>query len=514
MDKQAPTPSDETPTVIQRPRSTIQGLTRSAASGAIYLGAQAVAGRLVGLLGQLALTALFIPADFGIVTTANIVFAVCGLIVNLGFDAFLVQRGRAYRPWMNPLFWCSAVTGTIGAVLICLLAVPTAWLYETPVLEKMLYFGAATTFIAALQIVPIALLNSRLQFRKLAMLGLLNGVLVVISAVVLAWMGWGPLSIIMANPFITAFMLVLYWRASGIKVRRSWQLGRLRFAVRPLGWISAGRVGPLVISQGDYFLMSRLSTTHFLGLYSWAFAFASVFPRTLSNQLATISVPILTQIDGDRDRQNQAILRSIRLIGTVSWFAIFMQTILGAFVLRWAFETKYEGGLLPFQLLSIGFGFEALTGLVVGLMLARGLNSLIVRMTIMLLPMFFILAGVGAYLGAAVGCAAGVCLYFLIVQTGAYVLVLSQQCGLSKFRIAKALCVPAFALLPAFLIAESMPYFLEGQHRSLILVFMTVLYLTLAWASIAFLTPGNYAIVRETAAPIIQRIAGMMRSKA
>ncbi|HUH11156.1 MAG TPA: oligosaccharide flippase family protein, partial [Brevundimonas sp.] len=88
-------------------------LGRATVGGVVWLLTQTLANRGVGILSQIALAWLLIPADFGQFGLALSIVLVVGPLTSFGVDDVLMQRSGKSRVWAAPAFWTGLVAGLV-----------------------------------------------------------------------------------------------------------------------------------------------------------------------------------------------------------------------------------------------------------------------------------------------------------------------------------------------------------------------------------------------------------------
>lgn len=88
-----------------RARTEPSALSRSTASGVLWLIAQTLANRGVGILSQLLLAWLLLPAEFGQFGLAMSIILLVGPLTSFGVDDVLLQRSARAHIWSAPAFW-------------------------------------------------------------------------------------------------------------------------------------------------------------------------------------------------------------------------------------------------------------------------------------------------------------------------------------------------------------------------------------------------------------------------
>src|ERR1700677_4296284 len=82
-----------------------------AAGGAVWFLSQTIAGRVVQLISQIALSWLLLPKDFGVVSLTYTLTTIVGALFSFGVADVVLQRQRKLRLWLSQGFWLSIGAG-------------------------------------------------------------------------------------------------------------------------------------------------------------------------------------------------------------------------------------------------------------------------------------------------------------------------------------------------------------------------------------------------------------------
>ena len=484
----------------------VKGLANRAIKGTLFLSSQAMLSRVVSILGTLTLSMLLIPESYGQVALANIFGNVISLVATPGFDTFLIQRGRRHKPWVNPIFWLTAISGAVGLGVILLLAPVCSWLYQDNTIGDLMIWSGVTTFFAAIATVPLGLLNLRMQFGRLALFNFMAATAWVSITVALAWLGFGPYSFVMSGPILSPIWLILLFYWARPKIRRPMQLSRVRKAAPRVGLILGSKLGPMVVSQGDYLVLGAAVSKHEVGVYFWAFSMATQLPRVLAQQIISVITPVMGQMHNEGSRQINATLRGMRLAGAISWPLVFLQATCGTEVLRWMFSARWSEAFVPFQLLSIAIGGEAVMGVMYGLLVARSRNAALMTLSLLFGALFLLTVGIGAFAGGVVGCATAVLVFYLLYPAPWLFIGLRGDKDVNVLSLLPLVYLPILAALPAFFAAEGIRRLLIEQPRAVILLAMTIGFFIALWIGLRVVTPAALSELINSTRPLVSRV--------
>jgi lipopolysaccharide exporter len=295
-------------------------LARKAARGALWTVLSSIGGRSVGVLGTLVMTRFLHPDQIGEVSDATIVCMTASWLTIWGFGQYTVvkARGEAQREvtWHATVFYVGL--GTLSLGLVALLGGHLTSILNAPKAARYIPGMALAIYIRRIGAMPERILTQRMEFRPSAVAMAAGESIYTISALSLAALGWGGMSIVVANIIQSTAVVAILVRAAGI---RSWA------TPTPLRW---GRIKdmlrfgvPLGI-QGNAHMASRywdnLAVSHYfgttaLGAYNMAYNLADIPAIQVGEQIALVLFPSMAELP--EDRRAAALERSTALLSVV-----------------------------------------------------------------------------------------------------------------------------------------------------------------------------------------------------
>ena len=336
--------------------------------GALWSASGAVGRYALAGITTLILTHLLEPGDFGLVT---ITYAVQGLIVFIiptGFLDALIQRPRLADADLNAAFW-SVLILSGGALLLVMILAPSAadW-FDQPILAALLAGMGLASVLRALDTVPRALLNRRLDFRTLALARLLGMVIASLSAIALAAVGGGAWALIAQAAALNFTALLVLWRV----VR--WQPGWPRTVTRPAlrtMWVFAlnvsifAAVGYVILNADDQLIGYRLGSQA-LGFYALAYSFMAWPARDVLGSVSAVLYPIFARLQDDRSRFRTAYLEGLQLSAAFAFPTLALIAITAPTLIPWLLGPRWTPIVLTTQILVVG-GLRSSTMMLNGL---------------------------------------------------------------------------------------------------------------------------------------------------
>jgi PST family polysaccharide transporter len=343
--------------------------TRAQALRGAFWSASGAVGRyaLAGMT-TLILTHLLKPGDFGLVA---ITYAAQGLIVFIiptGFLDALIQRPRLADADLNAGFWSILILSGGALLLVMILAPFAADWFDQPILAALLAGMGLASVLRALDTVPRALLNRRLDFRTLTLARLSGMVIASLSAITLAAVGGGAWALIAQAAALNFTVLLILWCA----VR--WQPGSPRIVTRPAAralWAFAlnvsifAAVGYVILNADDQLIGYRLGSQA-LGFYALAYSLMAWPARDVLGSVSAVLYPIFARLQDDRTRFRAAYLESLQLSAAFAFPTLALIAITAPTLIPWMLGPRWTPIVLTTQILVIG-GLRSSTMMLNGL---------------------------------------------------------------------------------------------------------------------------------------------------
>ena len=297
-------------------------LANKAARGALWTVISSMGGRAVGVLGTLIMTRFLMPEEIGEVADATIVCMTANWLTIWGFGQYAVVKGRGEPAiarevtWHATLFYVVLGVFALGAVgmfggrLMPMLGAPEAALYVPGM--------ALAIFIRRLGAMPERILTRDMNFRASGLSLALGELVYTISALLLAWQGFGGMSIVIANIVQSCVVVAILIKAAGV---RSWATPAKFSAARAKDMLKFGvPLGVQGIAHAASRYWDKLAISHYfgtsaLGAYNMAYNLADIPAIQVGEQIALVLMPSMASLPPER--RPRALERSSALLSLI-----------------------------------------------------------------------------------------------------------------------------------------------------------------------------------------------------
>lgn len=397
----------------------------SAASGMVWFFANTLVGRGLSLAAQFILGWLLLPSEFGIYAFALSISMAVGAIRNGGVGQLLIQQGDRYSELAGVMTLYAFGFNVFAMVILFAVAPMTTSLVQSPELPWMLACIGLSFPIGTLGAIFRAKLSIDRQFRSLAGLNTISALVWQISAVSLAFLGFGAFSFV-----LPLLLQALYESLAGWRMVRAWprgwgSIGVLSFTrvFRETRWIMGSAAVLSLAVTGDYFAVGLLREKEVVGTYFFAFQIVVTCAQLFTNGVETVFPSLLRSLNNDLLKQKEAFFKSLHtlLLATTSVSVVLCFST--SLLLHFLWSGKWDNAVQATQVLALSIPAWIVVSLVRALLEARGFW----RKRFALLAVYgaggITAAALGAWLGGATHIAMIVSGYYMVFCLGLIVVL-------------------------------------------------------------------------------------------
>lgn len=145
-------------------------IKREIISGVFYTGITRYAGILISLIIGVILSRILSPEEYGIVALVLVFTTLINLLVEGGFGPAIIQNKDLDDVDISSIFLISLVVAFVFAILFYFSAPLIAGFYSNIELIRVTQLLAASVFFSVAKVVPSAILQRDLKFKKISVL--------------------------------------------------------------------------------------------------------------------------------------------------------------------------------------------------------------------------------------------------------------------------------------------------------------------------------------------------------
>ena len=393
----------QNPSAVARPDEQYRQLKH----GFNWLGSATVVARIVDLATTMAMLLLLTRKQVGIASLVLSIGMVVEAFNGLGIGQALIQARSVSRAQLDTVFWyvLGAAVATSGLTLLAAPWIGTAYGmtgmtgYFAAIAAKQPLVGAA--------VVPLAMMNRDLQYRRIAMVNVCATIAAACTRLALGVEGAGAWALVAGYASSGLFILMGATTARPFRPRLRFQpstvSGLLRFGLGA----AVADASEQIFKNVDYLLVGWFYGASALAIYRVAFDVAMEPAMAVGTLVNRAALPVLARVSAARGDLTQVLAWSLRKIATlVAPLAVAL--MLGAYPLTALLHDRhgnsYAAAAGPLELLAAAALLRVLCQPLFTVMLGSGRPGMAARVSAVTL---LLLAGGIAVAGATLPVATG-----------------------------------------------------------------------------------------------------------
>lgn len=271
----------------------------------------------ITIVSTAVLARLLTPADFGYVAMATVVTEFAALFSNFGFNNLLIQRRVINRLQVDTVFWASLGLGALLAAAVFLASFFAGWWFADPRVGELLRVLAFAFVLGGLTTVPGVVLARLLRFRMEFWISITTVAVRTLVAIACAYAGLGMWSLVVGALAGGVVEVVLGFAAVPYAPRLRFHLAYLARTWRTSGAYFGGGLLFYANTNVDLLLIGRGLGATSLGYYQSARGLTDEIRARIAMPLQRVLFPAFSAVQHERERLQQMLLRSGRMIAAV-----------------------------------------------------------------------------------------------------------------------------------------------------------------------------------------------------
>jgi PST family polysaccharide transporter len=312
------------------------------------------------------------PEDFGIMGVVAVLIHYCDSFTNFGIANAIIQRRDVKQSHVSTFFTFNLIVSLAFFIAFFFSAEQISHFFVMPELVYAIQIYSLVFLLTALTAVPQMVLRKNLRFKELAIISSIRIVVVMVASLVLAILGWGYWSLIVATVIGQVFFVAALVFLVSYQVSLQLNLDRLkelmRFGVWDFFWGQVKLIGDNI----DKLIVGKLLGAAPLGFYDKAYGLPKMPNEQVANRIQMVAFSSFSaSVDNKSELKSLFIkLYTVCIVvcspiffGLYAVADVFTISLLGD---RWAPMVS------SFEILCLSFWFASVVAPITALNMALG----------------------------------------------------------------------------------------------------------------------------------------------
>ena len=444
--------------------------------GMLWVAIQRFGMVIISFVSNIVLARILSPDDFGYIGILTVFIAVLNVFVDGGFGSALIQKTNPTQDDYSTVFYWNLILSIILYCILYLLSPIIAEFYNMGILCNILRVQGVILMINACTSIQLNILRKQMRFKIITVVSILSSLVSVITAVILAYQGYGVWALVLQQIILSTLNLILLfiimpWRPS---IYFSFTALKSLFSFGSFILLSnfvntlANNVSALIV--GKFFSAGDL------GYLSQAQKIENVASNSIASTVEQVTYPLLVEVNTDYKRMAK-ILQVFNLTLMIMVLPLMLLIIIGAApIIQFLFGEKWLPAAPILKILCVAGIFTCLQGSSYNVIAALGKSNMLFRWTLIKRSVGITVIIIGllslGFNGLLWGMASSSCFIWLC-----NVWLVSKTIGYQFFRQILDLCPVIIPTISLFVfVCYVQHYMLLGNKELIYCGFFLVLY--------------------------------------
>ena len=298
--------------------TTSRTLTQRTAAGVAWTSAFQVTRQVLQVVSVSVLARHVPPAAYGLIAMAALVTGLLETIRDAGTGSALIREREVSDGVASTAFWLNCAIGGVAATLVILGAWPAARFFHEPQIIPVLRVLSISFFLGAVAVVPTAVLNRAMEFKKLALAQTAAAILGTLVAITVAVAGGKVWSLVAGSLSIASVMAIGVWILAPVRLRFVFQADVARRILKFGLNLSGFHVFNYFSRNSDNLLVGKFLGSAPLGFYQMGYMLMTYPLQNFTLMVTQVVYPAMAKFHDDHARVRATYLRISALVALVT----------------------------------------------------------------------------------------------------------------------------------------------------------------------------------------------------
>ncbi|MCR5188644.1 MAG: lipopolysaccharide biosynthesis protein [Treponema sp.] len=257
--------------------------------------------QIVSFIIGIILARLLTPEDYGTVGLLTVFLSISNVFIDSGFSKGLIQKNDRTDEDFSTTLIFNFFISIILYVILFLSAPLIANFYKRPELVSLSRVLFLVIILMSLTVVQIAILQIKVDFRKIAIINFSSTLIAGIIGIIVAYKGLGVWALVIQTLVKQTMATILYWFYGHWIPKTGFYLSSFKRLFKYGSNLLITGIIATIISSINNLVIGKLYTPKILGYYSRAEQFPQLTSGTLTSVLQTTTFPLLANYQESKE---------------------------------------------------------------------------------------------------------------------------------------------------------------------------------------------------------------------
>ena len=305
----------------------------------------------IGFVFNIIIARMLLPEDYGVVAILYVFMEISNCFIDSGFASALIRKPDRTEEDFSTVFYYNLVVALLCYAVLWFAAPYIASFYDIPLLTSITRVVGLGLIIGSVQAIMGIKLTIALDFKTVARISVPVNILTGVLSLIMAYKGFGVWTLVYPNLIAGLFNIVLLWfHVRWLpKLVFSWKSFKAMFSYGSK--LLASSIIDKIYANISTIVVGKFFSPASLGVYSRAISLSGFASSNITGILQGVAFPVLSSIQSDSERLQNAYSRFMRMSVFVVFPLILGLSAVADPFIRIILTDKWEGAIYLLQII-------------------------------------------------------------------------------------------------------------------------------------------------------------------
>ncbi len=303
-------------------------IKRKVISGLIWRFMEKIGVQAIQFVISIILARLLLPEEYGIIALLTIFLTISNIFIQSGFSSAIIQKKKIDEIDCNSVFYFNLVVSIIIYLILYILAPIIANFYKISILASILRVQAIVIIIGALNTIQSAIVQRKMQFKKLFIVSLVAIIIQGTIGIFMAYKNYGVWSLVISNLVSSIVNTITLWFLTKWRPKLIFSINRLKFMFKFGSRLLVSSLIDTIYNNIYSLIIGKKYNQEMLAYYNRGQSIPNLLVANINSSIDGVLFPTLSTYQDDKKGMKILVRRSI----VTSSFIVF-PIMFGLFVI-------------------------------------------------------------------------------------------------------------------------------------------------------------------------------------
>lgn len=351
-------------------------LRTRAVLGIVWSSVHRFGSMIISFLGNIVLTRLLSPEDFGVIGMMMVFIAICNTLIDGGLASALIQKDQVDDIDYSTVFSWNLAISVFFYITLFFTADSISAFYNINQLNDILKVLGLVLLINSLYLVQVNQLMRQLNFKLLALINIAGNLSGVIISIFLAYLGWGVWSLVVKNLTTSVVIAIFCFTLGSWKPSFGFSIKSFKELFGFGSFVLLANLAETIYVNIQALIIGKVFSADQLGYYTQAKKLEEVPTKGLAAVVNQVSFPVFSRLQNDLSKVREGLRNNIKAITFINFPLMFWLIIIAKPLIILLFTERWIDSVPFFQIFCVWGMLYALNTLNTNIVKSLGMGSL------------------------------------------------------------------------------------------------------------------------------------------